>query len=163
MLVDVGWNFGENGSLQDGFWPQTNYGTKYQVPTPDGDQDNRIPQQIQREIDEELQTRDEIFISDAAEQKLVNFVSLIDIKKDMMLLLRPSEDVKCQDCLWVCKSMDAMCRDETFDTMNKVLIQWWHGSSKASIIDKYSQCIKRDGAWEIDPRYTRTHWVATDA
>ncbi|KAL3686813.1 hypothetical protein R1sor_013122 [Riccia sorocarpa] len=93
-------------------------------------------------------------------RKFANFVPMIDIANGLMLLIRPSDDFECQDFLWVRKATGA---DTNF---NKVPIQWWrpkHASSKASMSDRYSQCIQRNVAWEVDPAYSGSHWIMADA
>ncbi|KAL3699062.1 hypothetical protein R1sor_017084 [Riccia sorocarpa] len=53
------------------------------------------------EAQEELRVRNEIFVGAASTRKFVNFVPMIDIANGLMLLIRPSDDFECQDCLWV--------------------------------------------------------------
>ncbi|KAL3690578.1 hypothetical protein R1sor_016887 [Riccia sorocarpa] len=86
-----------------------------------------------------IQARDEIFIGEATARSLATFVPIIDITAGLMLLLRPSDDFECQDCLWVAKATCPVCRDESEPNFNKIPIQWWrpkHGSRKTSIIDR---------------------------
>ncbi|KAL3694845.1 hypothetical protein R1sor_008496 [Riccia sorocarpa] len=128
--------------------------------------ETRVPLTQRQEVEDEIQAREEIFVGQAAERKLANFVLLIDIVSGLMLLLRPSEDFCCQDCLWVAKAMGPVARDEGSVNFNKIPIQWWrpkHPSSKAHEVDRYSQCIQREVPLEIDPAYTGTHWIEADA
>ncbi|KAL3701658.1 hypothetical protein R1sor_019680 [Riccia sorocarpa] len=118
------------------------------------------------EVDEEMLARDEIFIGAASARQLANFVPMIDISNGLMLLIRPSDDFECQDCLWVGKATRAVCKDQGDANYNKVPIQWWrpkHASSKASITDRYSQCTQRDVAWEVDPAYSGSYWIMADS
>ncbi|KAL3675267.1 hypothetical protein R1sor_025215 [Riccia sorocarpa] len=91
---------------------------------------------------------------------------LMYITNGLMLLIRPSDDFECQDCLWVGKATGAVCQVGADTNFNKIPIQWWrpkHASSKASISDRYSQCIQRNVAWEVDPAYSGSHWIMADA
>ncbi|KAL3684778.1 hypothetical protein R1sor_002800 [Riccia sorocarpa] len=110
--------------------------------------------------------RDEIFVGAASARKLADFVPMIDIGNGLMLLIRPSDDFECQDCLWVGKATRTVCKDQEDTNYNKVPIQWWrpkHASSKASITYRYSQCIQRDVAWEVDPAYSGSYWISADS
>ncbi|KAL3681608.1 hypothetical protein R1sor_024564 [Riccia sorocarpa] len=118
------------------------------------------------EAQEELRARDEIFVGVASARKFANFVLMIDIANGLMLLIRPSDDFECQDSLWVGKATRAVCQVVVDTNFNKVPIQWWrpkHASSKASISDRYSQCIQRNVAWEVDTAYSGSHWIMADA
>ncbi|KAL3697558.1 hypothetical protein R1sor_011634 [Riccia sorocarpa] len=118
------------------------------------------------EAQEELRARDEIFVGAASARKFANFVPMIDIANGLMLLIRPPDDFECQDCLWVGKATGTVCQVGVDTNFNKVPIQWWrpkHASSKASILDRYSQCIQRNVAWEVDPASSGSHWIMADA
>ncbi|KAL3693150.1 hypothetical protein R1sor_006801 [Riccia sorocarpa] len=164
-VVQAGWTSNEESELQEAFWLITDYGTGHQVPSQTSTNPNSMGNK-RREVEEELQARDEIFVGEAAARSLATFVRIIDITAGLMLLLRPSDDFECQDCLWVAKATGPVCRDESEPNFNKIPIQWWrpkHGSRKASIIDRYTQCIQRDVTWEIDPGYTGVHWIEADS
>ncbi|KAL3687735.1 hypothetical protein R1sor_014044 [Riccia sorocarpa] len=164
-VVQAGWRSNDESELQEAFWPITDYGTGHQVLS----QTSTNPSSMgntRREVEEELQARDEIFVGEATARSLATFVPIIDITAGLMLLLRPSDDFECQDCLWVAKATCPICRDESEPNFNKIPIQWWrpkHGPRKASIIDRYTQCIQRDVTWEIDPSYTNVHWIEADS
>ncbi|KAL3689909.1 hypothetical protein R1sor_016218 [Riccia sorocarpa] len=163
--LQAGWRSNEESELQEAFWPITDYGTGHQVPSQTSTNPNSIGN-TRREVEEELQARDEIFVGEAAARSLATFVPIIDITAGLMFLLRPSDDFECQDCLWVAKATGPVCRDESEPNFNKIPIQWWrpkHGSRRASIIDRYTQCIQRDVTWEIDPGYTCVHWIEADS
>ncbi|KAL3698129.1 hypothetical protein R1sor_012205 [Riccia sorocarpa] len=141
-VVQAGWRSNEESELQEAFWPITDYGTGHQVPSQTSTNPNSMGN-TRREVEEELQARYEIFVGEAAARSLATFVPIIDIMAGLMLLLRPSNDFECQDCLWVAKATGPVCRDESEPNFNKIPIQWWrpkHGSRKASIID--SQGLK---------------------
>ncbi|KAL3697265.1 hypothetical protein R1sor_011341 [Riccia sorocarpa] len=94
-------------------------------------------------MEAEIQEREEIFVREAVASKLANFVLLIDVAAGLMLILRPSDDFVCQDCLWVVKALGSVCTDAEDRNINKIPIQWWrpkHASSKASDEDRYAQC-----------------------
>ncbi|KAL3678812.1 hypothetical protein R1sor_021768 [Riccia sorocarpa] len=74
-----------------------------------------------REAEEELRARDEIFVGAASARKLANFVPMIDIANGLMLLIRPSDDFECQDCLWVGKATGAVCQVGADTNFNKVV------------------------------------------
>ncbi|KAL3698901.1 hypothetical protein R1sor_012977 [Riccia sorocarpa] len=145
-VVQAGWRSNDESELQEAFWPITDYGTGHQVPS----QTSTDPSSMgntRREVEEELQARDEIFVGEAAARSLATFVPIIDIVAGLMLLLRPSDDFKCQDCLWVAKATGPVCRDESEPNFNKIPIQWWrpkHGSRKASIIDRSLHSLQHE-------------------
>ncbi|KAL3699729.1 hypothetical protein R1sor_017751 [Riccia sorocarpa] len=97
-VVQAGWRSSEESELQDGFWPITDYGTGHQIPSQTSTNPNSMGN-TRREVEEELQARDEIFVGEAAARSLATFVPIIDITAGLMLLLRPSDDFECQDCL----------------------------------------------------------------
>ncbi|KAL3676411.1 hypothetical protein R1sor_026359 [Riccia sorocarpa] len=163
-VFQAGWPSEENQPLQESFWPSTNHGTGYSLGGPSIE--NLALVLHHGEAEEELRARDEIFVGAASTRKLANFVPMIDIANGLMLLIRPSDDFECQDCLWVGKATGAVCQVGADTNFNKVPIQWWrpkHASSKASISDRYSQCIQRNVAWEVDPAYNGSHWIMADA
>ncbi|KAL3675932.1 hypothetical protein R1sor_025880 [Riccia sorocarpa] len=163
-VFQAGWPSEENQPLQENFWPSTNHGTGYSLGGPSTE--NLALVLHHGEAEEELRARDEIFVGAASARKLANFVPIIDIANGLMLLIRPSDDFECQDCLWVGKATGAVCQVGADTNFNKVPIQWWrpkHASSKASISDRYSQCIQRNVAWEVDPAYSGSHWIMADA
>ncbi|KAL3700685.1 hypothetical protein R1sor_018707 [Riccia sorocarpa] len=163
-VFQAGWPSEENQPLQESFWPSTNHGTGYSLGGPSTE--NLALVLHHGEAEEELRARDEIFVGAASARKLANFVPMIDIVNGLMLLIRPSDDFECQDCLWVGKATGAVCQVRADTNFNKVPIQWWrpkHTSSKASISDRYSQCIQRNVAWEVDPAYSGSHWIMADA
>ncbi|KAL3702176.1 hypothetical protein R1sor_020198 [Riccia sorocarpa] len=162
-ILTKGWNEVDGGLLKEGFWPVSDHDTSH-ISHGYSRDETHVPLTQRQEVEDEIQAREEIFVGQAAERKLANFVPLIDILSGLMLLLRPSEDFCCQDCLWVTKAMVA--RDEGSVNFNKIPIQWWrpkHPSSKAHEVDRYSQCIQREVPWEIDPAYIGTHWIEADA
>ncbi|KAL3702379.1 hypothetical protein R1sor_020401 [Riccia sorocarpa] len=75
------------------------------------------------EAQEELRARDEIFVGAASARKFANFVPMIDTANGLMLLIRPSDDFECQDCLWVGKATGAVCQVGVDTNFNKVPIQ----------------------------------------
>ncbi|KAL3679352.1 hypothetical protein R1sor_022308 [Riccia sorocarpa] len=163
-VFQAGWPSEENQPLQESFWPSTNHSTGYSLGGPSTE--NLALVLHHGEAEEELRARDEIFVGAASARKLTNFVPMIDIANGLMLLIRPSDDFECQDCLWVGKAIGAVCQVGADTNFNKVPIQWWrpkHASSKASISDRYSQCIQRNVAWEVDPAYSGSHWIMADA
>ncbi|KAL3698265.1 hypothetical protein R1sor_012341 [Riccia sorocarpa] len=163
-VFQAGWPSEENQPLQESFWPSTNHGTGYSLGGPSTE--NLALVLHHGEAQEELRARDEIFVGAASARKFANFVPMIDIANGLMLLIRPSDDFECQDCLWVGKATGAVCQVGADTNFNKVPIQWWrpkHASSKASISDRYSQCIQRNVAWEVDPAYSGSHWIMADA
>ncbi|KAL3698030.1 hypothetical protein R1sor_012106 [Riccia sorocarpa] len=164
-ILTKGWKEVDGGLLKEGFWPVSNHGTGH-ISHGYSRDEIHVPLAQRQEVEDEIQAREEIFVGQAAERKLANFVPFIDILSGLMLLLRPSEDFCCQDCLWVAKAMGPVARDEGSVNFNKIPIQWWrpkHPSSKAPEVDRYSQCIQREVPWEIDPAYTGTHWIEADA
>ncbi|KAL3684592.1 hypothetical protein R1sor_002614 [Riccia sorocarpa] len=163
-VFQAGWPSEENQPLHESFWPSTNHGTGYSLGGPSTE--NLALVLHHGEAQEELRARDEIFVGTASARKFANFVPMIDIANGLMLLIRPSDDFECQDCLWVGKVTGAICQVGGDTNFNKVPIQWWrpkHASSKASISDRYSQCIQRNVAWEVDPAYKGSHWIMADA
>ncbi|KAL3679370.1 hypothetical protein R1sor_022326 [Riccia sorocarpa] len=163
-VFQAGWPSEENQPLQESFWPSTNHGTGYSLGDPSTE--NLALVLHHGEAEEELRARDEIFVGAASARKLANFVPMIDIANGLMLLIRPSDDFECQDCLWVGKATGAVCQVGADTNFNKVPIQWWrpkHASSKASISDRYTQCIQRNVAWEVDTDYSGSHWIMADA
>ncbi|KAL3677960.1 hypothetical protein R1sor_020916 [Riccia sorocarpa] len=163
-IFQAGWPSEENQLLQESFWSSTNYGTVYSLGGPSTE--NLALVLHHGETEEELRARDEIFVGAASARKFANFVPIIDIANGLMLLIRPSDDFECQDCLWVGKATRAVCQVGVDTNFNKVPIQWWrpkYASSKASISDRYSQCIQRNVAWEVDPTYNGSHWIMADA
>ncbi|KAL3682078.1 hypothetical protein R1sor_000100 [Riccia sorocarpa] len=165
-VFQAGWSDSteENQPLQESFWPSTNHGTGYSLCGPSTE--NLALVLHNGEAQEELRARDEIFVGAASARKFANFVPMIDIVNGLMLLIRPSDDYECQDCLWVGKATGAVCQVGGDTNFNKVPIQWWrpkHASSKASISDRYSQCIQRNVAWEVDLAYSGSHWIMADA
>ncbi|KAL3681281.1 hypothetical protein R1sor_024237 [Riccia sorocarpa] len=163
-VFQAGWPSEENQPLHESFWPSTNHGTGYSLGGPSTE--NLALVLHHGEAEEELRARDEIFVGAASTRKLANFVPMIDIANGLMLLIRPSDDFECQDCLWVGKATRAVCQVGADTNFNKVPIQWWrpkHASSKSSISDRYSQCIQRNVAWEVDHAYSGSHWIMADA
>ncbi|KAL3702388.1 hypothetical protein R1sor_020410 [Riccia sorocarpa] len=158
-ILTKGWKEVDGGLLKEGFWPVSDHGTGH-ISHGYSQDETHVPLTQRQEVEDEIQAREEIFVGQATERKLANLVPFIDILSGLMLLLRPSEDFYCQDCLWVAKAMGPVARDEGSVNFNKIPIQWWrpkHPSSKAPEVDRYSQCIQREVPWEIDPAYTRTH------
>ncbi|KAL3701386.1 hypothetical protein R1sor_019408 [Riccia sorocarpa] len=163
-VFQAGWPSEENQPLQESFWPSTNHGTGYSLGGPSTE--NLALVLHHGEAEKELRARDEIFVGAASARKLANFVPMIDIANGLMLLIRLSDDFECQDCLWVGKATRAVCQVRADTNFNKVPIQWWrpkHASSKASISDRYSQCIQLNVAWEVDHAYSGSHWIMADA
>ncbi|KAL3685593.1 hypothetical protein R1sor_003615 [Riccia sorocarpa] len=131
-IFETGWPSIEDQPLEDGFWPSTNHGTEYVLSGPS----TTLALVHNTEIEEEMLARDEIFVGAASARKLANFVPMIDIANGMMLLIRPSDDFECQDCLWVGKAIGAVCKDQGDANYNKVPIQWWrpkHANIEQSI------------------------------
>ncbi|KAL3697726.1 hypothetical protein R1sor_011802 [Riccia sorocarpa] len=158
------WPSEENQPLKESFWPSTNHGTGYSLGDPSTE--NLALVLHHGEAQEELRARNEIFVRAASARKFANFVPMIDIANGLMLLIRPSDDFECQNCLWIGKTIGAICQVGADTNFNKVPIQWWrpkHASSKASISDRYSQCIQRNVAWEVDLAYSGSHWIIADA
>ncbi|KAL3682589.1 hypothetical protein R1sor_000611 [Riccia sorocarpa] len=125
------------GGEWESFWPSTNHGTGYSLCGPSTE--NLALVLHHGEAQEELRARDEIFVGARSARKFANFVPMIDIANGLMLLIRPSDDFECQDCLWVGKATRAVCQVGVDTNFNKVPIQWWrpkHASSKASISDR---------------------------
>ncbi|KAL3698184.1 hypothetical protein R1sor_012260 [Riccia sorocarpa] len=163
-VFQAGWPSEENQPLKESFWPSTNHGTGYSLGGPSIE--NLALVLHHGEAQEELRARDEIFVGAASARKFANFMPMIDIANGLMLLIRSSDDFECQDCLWVGKATGAVCQVGADTNFNKIPIQWWrpkHASSKASISDRYSQCIQRNVAWEVDPAYNGSHWIMADA
>ncbi|KAL3685427.1 hypothetical protein R1sor_003449 [Riccia sorocarpa] len=104
----------------ESFWPSTNHGTGYTLGGPSTE--NLALVLHHGEAQEELQARDEIFVGAASARKFANFVPMIDIVNGLMLLIRPSDDFECQDCLWVGKATGAVCQVGRDTDFNKVLI-----------------------------------------
>ncbi|KAL3679273.1 hypothetical protein R1sor_022229 [Riccia sorocarpa] len=149
-------------TLVNGFWPITDYGSGHRAMTGSTPNNDALALVLHAKMEAEIQEREEIFVGEATARKLANFVPLIDVVAGLMLILRPSDDVVCQDCLWVVKALGPVCTDVGDRNINKIPIQWWrpkHTSSKASGEDRYVQCIKRDVVWKIDPGYTGRHWI----
>ncbi|KAL3697928.1 hypothetical protein R1sor_012004 [Riccia sorocarpa] len=121
-VVQAGWRSSEESELQEGFWPITDYGTGHQIPSQTSTNPNSRGT-THREVEEELRARDEIFVGEAAARSLATFMPIIDITAGLMLLLRPSDDFECQDCLWVAKATGPVCRDESEPNFNKIPIQ----------------------------------------
>ncbi|KAL3700480.1 hypothetical protein R1sor_018502 [Riccia sorocarpa] len=90
-VVQAGWTSNEESELQEAFWPITDYGTGHQVPSQTSTNLNSMGNS-RREVEEELQARDEIFVGEAAARSLATFVPIKDITAGLMLLLRPSDD-----------------------------------------------------------------------
>ncbi|KAL3685598.1 hypothetical protein R1sor_003620 [Riccia sorocarpa] len=99
-IFQAGWSSIEDQPLEGGFWPSTDHGTGY-VP---GGPSTALELVPSAEVDEEMLARDEIFVGAASARKPANFVPMIDISNGLMLLIRPSDDFECQDCLWVSKA-----------------------------------------------------------
>ncbi|KAL3678715.1 hypothetical protein R1sor_021671 [Riccia sorocarpa] len=157
---------GGGNTLVEGFWPITDYGSGHRTTTGSTPSNDALALVIHAEMVAEIEEREEIFVGQAAARKLANFVPLIDVAAGLMLILRPSDDFVCQDCLWVVKALGPVCTDAGDRNINKIPIQWWrpkHASSKASDEDRYAQCIQRDVVWEIDPGYTGRHWIDADS
>ncbi|KAL3697524.1 hypothetical protein R1sor_011600 [Riccia sorocarpa] len=133
------------------------YGSGHRATTGSTPSNDALALVLHVEMTAEIEEREEIFVGQAVARKLANFVPLIDVAAGLMLILRPSGDFVCQDCLWVVKALGPVCTDAGDRNINKIPIQWWrpkHASSKASDEDRYAQCIQRDVVWEIDPGYT---------
>ncbi|KAL3702139.1 hypothetical protein R1sor_020161 [Riccia sorocarpa] len=96
-IFQTGWTSIEDQPLEDGFWPSTDHGTRYVL----GGPSTALALVPSAEVEEEMLARDEIFVGAASARKLANFVPMIDIGNGLMLLIRPSDDFECQDCLWV--------------------------------------------------------------
>ncbi|KAL3699375.1 hypothetical protein R1sor_017397 [Riccia sorocarpa] len=140
-VIQAGWRFDEESEFQDAFWLITDYGTSHQVPSQTSTDPSNSMGNTCREAEEELQTRDEIFVGEAAARSLATFVPIIDVTDGLMLLLRPSDNFECQDCLLVAKATGPVSRDQSEPNFNKIPIQWWrpkHGTRKASILDRYT-------------------------
>ncbi|KAL3680659.1 hypothetical protein R1sor_023615 [Riccia sorocarpa] len=120
-VFQAGWPSEENQPLQESFWPSTNHGTGYSLGGPSTE--NLALVLHHGEAEEELRARDEIFVGAASARKLANFVPMIDIANGLMLLIRPSDDFECQDCLWVKKTTGAVCQVGADTNLNKVPIQ----------------------------------------
>ncbi|KAL3693114.1 hypothetical protein R1sor_006765 [Riccia sorocarpa] len=121
-VFQAGWPSEENQPLQESFWPSTNHGTGYSLGGPSSE--NLALVLHHGEAEEELRARDEIFVGAASARKLANFVPMIDIANGLLLLIRPSDDFECQDCLWVGKATGAVCQVGADTNFNKVPIQW---------------------------------------
>ncbi|KAL3694540.1 hypothetical protein R1sor_008191 [Riccia sorocarpa] len=120
-VFQAGWPSEENQLLQESFWPSTNHGTGYSLGGPSTE--NLALVLHHGEAQEELRARDEIFVGAASARKFANFVPMIDIANGLMLLIRPSDDFECQDCLWVGKATRAVCQVGADTNFNKVPIQ----------------------------------------
>ncbi|KAL3675577.1 hypothetical protein R1sor_025525 [Riccia sorocarpa] len=153
-------------TLVEGFWPITDYGSGHRATTGSTPSNDALALVMHAEMAAEIEEREEIFVGQAAARKLANFVPLLDVAAGLMLILRPSDEFVCQDCLWVVKALGPVWTDAGDRNINKIPIQWWrpkHTSSKASDEDRYAQCIQRDVVWEIDPGYTGRHWIDADS
>ncbi|KAL3682453.1 hypothetical protein R1sor_000475 [Riccia sorocarpa] len=153
-------------TLVEGFWPITDHGSGHKATTGSTPSNDALALVLHAEMAVEIEEREEIFVGQAAARKLANFVPLIDVVVGLMLILRPSDEFVCQDCLWVVKALGPVCTDAGDRNINKIPIQWWrpkHASSKASDEDRYAQCIQRDVVLEIDPGYTGRHWIDADS
>ncbi|KAL3682731.1 hypothetical protein R1sor_000753 [Riccia sorocarpa] len=120
-VFQAGWPSEENQPLQESFWPSTNHGTGYSLGGPSTE--NLALVLHHGEAEEELRARDEIFVGAALAKKFANFVPMIDIANGLMLLIRPSHDFECQDCLWVGKATGAVCQVGGDTNFNKAPIQ----------------------------------------
>ncbi|KAL3690187.1 hypothetical protein R1sor_016496 [Riccia sorocarpa] len=161
-IFQTGWPSIEHQSLKNEFWPSTDHSTGYVL----GGPSTALALVPSAEVEEKLLTRDEIFVGAASARKVANFVPMIDIANGLMLLIRPSDDFECQDCLWVGNATRAVCKDQGDANFNKVPIHWWrtkHALSKTSITDRYSHCIQRDVACEVDPTYSGSYWILADS
>ncbi|KAL3683107.1 hypothetical protein R1sor_001129 [Riccia sorocarpa] len=98
-IFQAGWPSEENQPLQESFWPSTNHGIGYSLGGPSTE--NLALVLHHGETQEELRARDEIFVGAASARKFANFVPMLDIANGLILLIRPSDDFECQDCLWV--------------------------------------------------------------
>ncbi|KAL2642688.1 hypothetical protein R1flu_010275 [Riccia fluitans] len=104
---------------KDGFWPEIDYGTGYNVHD-SSIQEDHTHIDAQKEVEEDLDARDEIFFGQATARMIANFVPLIDIMTGMMILIRPFEEFQCEDCLWLAKAISLLCHDESNSNVNKV-------------------------------------------
>ncbi|KAL3696280.1 hypothetical protein R1sor_010356 [Riccia sorocarpa] len=124
-ILEKGWEETDGAELKEGFWPATNHGTGHKLVAESVNVANALNGQMRQEAEEEIQAREEIFVGNASERKLANFVPLIHTVAGLMLLLRPSDEFCCQDCLWVAKAIGPVCRYEGNLNFNKIPIQWW--------------------------------------
>ncbi|KAL2620107.1 hypothetical protein R1flu_000312 [Riccia fluitans] len=123
--MQVGWStshFALDGEvLQDGFWPLTDHSIGYNPRYQDANDEATT---VEKEVMDDLQAKDEIFVGEAIARKIANFVPLIDIASEMMLLIHPSGDFEYQDYLRVVKAIGLVCQDESNMNINKVSIKW---------------------------------------
>ncbi|KAL3691497.1 hypothetical protein R1sor_005148 [Riccia sorocarpa] len=94
-VIQARWRSNEEAELQDGFWSIIDYGTCHQVRSQTSTDPNNSMGNKRRDVEEELQARDEIFVGEAAARSLATFVPIIDITVDLMLLLQSSDDFEC--------------------------------------------------------------------
>ncbi|KAL3682451.1 hypothetical protein R1sor_000473 [Riccia sorocarpa] len=153
-----GWPTNAGLPLKEGFWPRTNYGTRYKRPgnqiiitsTPEDDI-------LAQEAEEELAERNQLFVGNLAEMERERFVPIVDIESGVMLLIRPSDDFVVKDCFWVAKAVSGVIRQRKpsdLISMYEVKVEWYrpkHRLSNATDAQRYNQCLRNTQEWEKDP------------
>ncbi|KAL3680123.1 hypothetical protein R1sor_023079 [Riccia sorocarpa] len=141
----------ENETLQNGFWPQTNQGTRYK---PTG-----LPQ------DATHNGRDDTVV----DRPKRAFIPLEDITEGKFVVLRPDDDFEKEvpRDVWLGRAIGAVVRETSDERHGQFLIEWWRPrhrkSMNATNQERYTDILVGQKDWEKDPCYFTPEWINATA
>ncbi|KAL3691620.1 hypothetical protein R1sor_005271 [Riccia sorocarpa] len=166
----------EDETLQNGFWPQTNQGTRYKLTglpqhaTQNGRDDTVVVlDELERELQDENNLMLEPYVGDPADRPKRAFIPLEDITEGKFVVLRPDDDFEKEvpRVVWLGRAIGTVVRETSDERHGQFLIEWWRPrhrkSTNATNKERYTDILVGQKDWEKDPGYFTPEWINATA